>query len=101
MPKIPKYKGPKSFLTVRKRTITIITKIIFLRKGCLMKTPFNVSWTVTDTQPKLWLKAYISRKLFARFFSFQEVRQGVPYSGFIQNNKLKDLFRDTLSIVET
>jgi hypothetical protein len=33
MPKIPKYSGAKSFLIARKRTIKIITKIIFLKKG--------------------------------------------------------------------
>jgi hypothetical protein len=32
MPKIPKYSGAKSFLIARKRTIKIITKIIFLKK---------------------------------------------------------------------
>ena len=42
IPKIPKYKGLKSFLIARKRMIIIIIKIIFLRKGCLMDIPFII-----------------------------------------------------------
>ena len=80
MPKIPKYSGAKSFFIARKRTIKIITKIIFLKKGYfLILVPFNASSTSTDTQLKPWLKAYISRKLFARFFSFKKVTKEFPH----------------------
>ena len=41
IPKTPKYKGEKSFISARKRTIQIMTKIIFLRKGCLIVVPLT------------------------------------------------------------
>ena len=82
IPKIPKYKGEKSFLIARKRTIMIITKIIFLRKGCLIDIPFIVSLKKIEIQLKLGLIAYISRKLIEKFFSFQQIIQEVSSINF-------------------